>query len=217
MDARQDLSEDTATPGELIELADWRRRVVEGYADVRRAADPRAAWDEWCQLRADLFLHHPQSPFAVDARRPDRLPEYSDYDARYRVLAGVVTVDTASRVELPTSRGTTMAATVAGRAVFELDGTAVQLELYWLEGYAGGLLLPFRDATNGRTTYGSGRYLLDTAKGADLGVIADHLVLDFNFAYQPSCSYHESWSCPLPPRANWLPIDVPVGERTRRY
>lgn len=67
-----------------------------------------------------------------------------------------------------------------------------------MEGYAGGLFLPFRDATNGRETYGAGRYLLDAAKSADLGgdLGRGTLLLDFNFAYQPSCAFDPRWACP---------------------
>ena len=57
--------------------------------------------------------------------------------------------------------------------------------------------MPFADATSGSETYGAGRYLLDTVKGADLGEQDGLLVLDFNFAYQPSCSYDPRWACPL--------------------
>ena len=70
-------------------------------------------------------------------------------------------------------------------ASFELSGQPVHLELFWLEGYGGGVFLPFRDATSGGETYGAGRYLLDTVKGADLGEEEGRLVLDFNFAYNP--------------------------------
>jgi uncharacterized protein (DUF1684 family) len=88
-----------------------------------------------------------------------------------------------------------------------------ELELFWLEAYAGGLFLPFRDATSGRETYGAGRYLLDTVKGADLGASDGRLLLDFNFAYNPSCSYDPRWSCPLAPPPNRLAIPVRMGER----
>jgi uncharacterized protein len=64
-------------------------------------------------------------------------------------------------------------------------------------------------------TYGAGRYLLDTAKGADLGEEGGRVILDFNFAYQPSCSYDPQWSCPLPPRENWLIRPIHAGERFR--
>ena len=86
------------------------------------------------------------------------------------------------------------------------------MEVYWLTAYAGGLFLPFKDETSGSTTYGAGRYLLDTVKGADLGSSEGHLVFDFNFAYNPSCSYDDRWACPLAPRANHLPVEVQAGD-----
>ena len=76
--------------------------------------------------------------------------------------------------------------------------------------------LPVKDASAGRPggTYGGGRYLLDTVKGADLGGQDGRLVLDFNFAYNPSCAYDPRWTCPLPPRQSRLGIAVTVGEHT---
>jgi uncharacterized protein (DUF1684 family) len=91
-----------------------------------------------------------------------------------------------------------------------------ELELYWLEGYGGGVFLPFRDATAGAETYGAGRYLLDTVKGSDLGMQDGRLVLDFNFAYNPSCSYDDRWACPLAPPANRLEAVIRAGERHTR-
>ncbi|HVM10097.1 MAG TPA: DUF1684 domain-containing protein [Acidimicrobiales bacterium] len=83
-----------------------------------------------------------------------------------------------------------------------------------LEGYGGGLFLPFRDATAGDTTYGGGRYLLDTVKGADLGSTGSgDLVLDFNFAYHPSCAHDPRWSCPLAPPGSRLDVRMEAGER----
>ena len=88
------------------------------------------------------------------------------------------------------------------------------LELYWLDAYGGGVFLPFRDETSGRETYGPGRYLLDTVKGADLGGSGDRLVLDFNFAFNPSCAWDAAWACPLAPPANRLPLRIEGGELT---
>jgi hypothetical protein len=98
------------------------------------------------------------------------------------------------------------------RVRFELLGEPRSLELYWLEAYGGGVFLPFADTTSGRETYGAGRYLLDTVKGADLGGDDRALVLDFNFAYNPSCSYDDRWACPLAPPANRLDVRVEAGE-----
>jgi hypothetical protein len=94
-----------------------------------------------------------------------------------------------------------------------LGGEELALGLYWLDGYAGGLFVSFRDDTSGKETYGAGRYLLDTVKGADLGGEEAALVLDFNFAYNPSCSYDPRWACPLAPPDNRLAVAVKAGER----
>ncbi len=85
--------------------------------------------------------------------------------------------------------------------------------MYWFEGYGGGLWLPFSDASSGTETYGGGRYLYDTIKGADLGIAGSEILLDFNFAYNPSCAYDDRWSCPLSPPENRLPFAVNAGER----
>ncbi len=102
-----------------------------------------------------------------------------------------------------------------GAVTIPLAGGPRRLEIYWMEGYAGGLFLPYRDATNGSETYGAGRYLLDAAKSADLGGDRDAgtLVLDFNFAFQPSCAFDPKWACPLAPPSNRLDVPIRAGER----
>ena len=118
-------------------------------------------------------------------------------------------------IELPVSAGGTMAFRRFGAVTVPFPDGARRLELYWMEGYAGGLFLPFRDATNGAETYGAGRYLLDAAKSADLGGdrLARTLIVDFNFAFQPSCAFDPKWACPLAPPANHLDLAVRAGER----
>ena len=96
------------------------------------------------------------------------------------------------------------------------DGEA-SLDVFWMRGYAGGLFLPFLDGTSGTETYGAGRYLLDTAKGADLGgdAASGTLVLDLNFAFHPSCAFDPRWACPLAPPSNRLAARIEAGERLR--
>jgi len=79
--------------------------------------------------------------------------------------------------------------------------------------HGGGLFLPLRDGTAGDTSYGGGRYALDTAKGADLGGTASTLVIDLNFLYHPSCRYSSRWQCPLAPAENTAAAPVRAGER----
>jgi uncharacterized protein len=195
-----------------LALTDWRREVSELYAKVRAGRDDRAAWELWRRTRDRLFAEHPQSPLDADRRSAFGGLAYHRYDAAARVTAEIVPAEP-GELELQTSTGPPYRFRRVGIARFALAGVDLGLPLYWLEGYGGGLFLPFADATSGRTTYGAGRYLIDTVKGADLGADDGRLVLDFNFAYNPSCAYDPKWTCPLAPPANRLPVEVRAGER----
>jgi uncharacterized protein len=197
---------------DALSLLDWKRRVLALYAEVRAASDPAAAWTSWCETRDELFRTHVQSPLPEEERASFAGVPYFDYDPALRMLATVEDAEPEHR-EIAASGDETIAFTRVGRAVFALGGEELALETYWLDGYGGGVFLPFRDATSGRETYGAGRYLLDTVKGADLGAEDGHLVLDFNFAYNPSCSYDPRWVCPLAPPPNRLAVAVRGGER----
>ncbi len=200
---------------ERLELADWRRQVSELYVAIRAEPDPAVGWTHWCEVRDRLFRTHSQSPVPQGERGDATAPIYYEYDPGLRTVAEVEPADGAT-FELPGSTSGHVTAERAGTARFVLGDQSVGLSMFWLLDYAGGLFLSFRDASSGGETYGAGRYLLDTAKGADLGVTgAGRLILDFNFAYQPSCSYDPQWSCPLPPRENWLAIPIRGGERFR--
>ena len=197
---------------EALALADWRRRVFELYRDVREDRDPEAAWRRWRAGRDELFRDHPQSPLPAGERAGFEGLPYFAYDPAARVLATVAPLEPET-LEIATSGDEPFRFTRFGKAAFELGSESLELELYWLEGYGGGLYLPFADATSSDETYGAGRYLLDTIKGADLGSEDGRLVLDFNFAYNPSCSYDPRWTCPLAPPPNRLAIPVRMGER----
>jgi uncharacterized protein len=200
--------------GDLLALADWKRRVFDLYREVRAADDPARAWEDWRAARDELFARHPQSPLPAAERGSFGGLPYFDYDPALRALATVEAVEPAT-LEIATSGdGGAYRFTRFGRASFELDEQPLALELYWLEGYGGGIYLPFADATSGNASFGGGRYLLDTVKGADLGADGERLVLDFNFSYNPSCAYDPRWVCPLAPPANRLALEVRAGERT---
>ena len=203
-----------ARANDALALADWRRRVFELYRDVREARDPAAAWRRWRAGRDELFAHHPQSPLPAGERARSGALSYFGYDPSARVLATVAPLDPAT-LDIATSGEGAYRFTRFATAAFELGNEPLALELYWLEGYGGGLYLPFADATSGEETYGAGRYLLDTVKGSDLGMQDGKLVLDFNFAYNPSCAYDQRWVCPLAPPANRLPAAIRAGERAR--
>jgi uncharacterized protein len=199
-------------PDDVIDLLDWKRRVFSLYAAIRGAEDREGAWRRWRAERDEMFRTHPQSPLPEAARDPFAGLPYFDYDPAFQVDAELLHAG-AQTYEIGTSGGTTMTFTRFATVRLELVGHPVELEVYWLATYGGGVFLPFRDATCGAETYGAGRYLLDTVKGADLGSGDGYLSLDFNFAYNPSCAYDPSWVCPLAPPANRLDVPVRAGER----
>jgi uncharacterized protein (DUF1684 family) len=203
---------DDYSVAQALALLDWRRRIAELYAGVRASSDPYAAWKGWCEVRSTLFREHPQSPIPASERDGTSSPYMYDYDPAWRVLTDVEPAEP-KRFELATSNSGPMTFSRFARAHFTHGPTELSLDLHLLEGYGGGLFVPFADATSGGETYGAGRYLLDTVKGADLGSESGRLVLDFNFAYQPSCSYDPRWTCPLAPPANRLVPAVRSGER----
>ena len=186
--------------------------MFELYADVRHADDARAAWELWRATRDELFATHPQTPLPAETRASFSGLPYFDYDPALRVTA---TVEPAERVqrEIATSGVDPYSFTRFARAGFDVRGQGLSLDLYWLDGYGGGVYLCFADATSGGETYGAGRYLLDTVKGSDLGSDDGRMILDFNFAYNPSCCYDPRWVCPLAPPGNRLPIAIRGGER----
>jgi uncharacterized protein (DUF1684 family) len=192
-----------------LALLDWKRRIFALYADVRADPDHERSWHAWRAARDALFATHPQTPLPAGAR-PSL--SYFDYDPALRVL-GEVQPAARERREIATSGEDPYSFTRFARTTFELAGTEQSLDLYWLDGYGGGLYLCFADATSGTETYGAGRYLLDTVKGSDLGEESGRLVLDFNFSYNPSCSYDPRWVCPLAPPGNRLAVPVRAGER----
>jgi uncharacterized protein (DUF1684 family) len=193
-----------------LSLLDWRRRTAEMYAEIRlrHDRDPVSAHEFWRRRRDDLFRNHPQSPLLPDDRARVSGLKYFEYDARLSFTATLRQLPE-KRDDVVTSDRRTMRVVRVGA----VDLPVGVLEVMWLDEYSGGVFLPFRDATSGSTTSGVGRYLIDTAKGADLGGRRDELVVDFNFSYNPSCAYDEQWSCPLAPAANSLPVAVEAGER----
>ncbi len=203
-----------------LSLADWRRRMAALYVEVRATAatDPAIAHADWRAAREWLFREHPQSPVPV-AQRAGFRARHFDYDPHLRfeatVEAGPGQVPTAPVLALPNSGSDTLAFRRIGIVRIPFSEGERQLSVFWLAGYAGGLFIPFRDATNGTETYGAGRYLIDAAKAHDLGANAKTgvLTLDLNFATQPSCAFDPRWACPLAPPENRLDREVRAGER----
>ena len=200
------------TPVDALAVVDWRRRVHDLYTAARDDADPAGAHERWRAGRDALFAEHPASALLPEDRSGFTGLAVPAYDPAFR-FESVVEPAEAAHLDVETGTDGVVRFDRVGRVRL---GDLGALDVWWLGSYGGGLFVPVKDASAGRPggTYGGGRYLLDTVKGADLGRGGDRLVLDLNFAYNPSCAYDPEWACPLAPAGNVLPAEVPVGERT---
>jgi len=209
---------------DAVALADWRLRVAALY--LAEPSEGEAGAAAFRRGRDLLFRDHPQS--ALDAGQRARFAglAWFPYDPAARVVAEPRPAETDEELTIDTGGED---GTVRYRRVARLATPYGDLTLYWTLGYGGGLFLPFRDATAGRETYGAGRYLTDTIKGTHgRGLEVDEgpggsggprggppvgrVLLDFNYAYNPSCAYNARWACPLAPRENHLQAPVRAGE-----
>lgn len=192
-------------------LVSWRREIAALYENVRGIPDPAAAHRRWRAGRDKLFREHSQSPLRDgDPLRESGLP-YWPYDAalRFELPVQYERDGPVHRAETGKDGDTRLRRIGFIHLPAPIDA---KIALWWLEQYAGGLFLPLRDATASKSSYGGGRYLLDTAKGADLGGESG-LIVDLNFLYHPSCRYSAEWSCPLPTSDNIVAASVHAGER----
>lgn len=150
-------------------------------------------------LRGDNFTNFKAHPFFP-------------VNLKYKVVAEFTKTEDAQPFDLPTSSGKTKAYQEYGKAVFTLDGKPYTLTVYQSldlikqEKYRDYLFLPFRDTTNGKETYGGGKYMdLTIPKG-------DTIILDFNKSYQPYCAYNAyDYNCPIVPEENRLPVEIRAG------
>ncbi len=215
-----DWSQADESLADRLSLADWRRRIAELYAEVRSMSviEPAIALAHWRAVRERLFREHPQSPVPRSSRATFAARQF-EHDPALRFEVAVVPAPPpepgALAMELPNSGPDTLSFRRIGSVTLGLPVGDRRLSVFWLAGYAGGLFIPFRDATNGTETYGAGRYLVDGAKSADLGANPETgaLILDFNFAFQPSCAFDPRWACPLAPPENRLDVPIRAGER----
>ena len=150
-------------------------------------------------LRGENFRNFKQHPFFP-------------VDLKYRIKARFSKTENAVPFELPTSSGETQPYQEFGKATFDFNGATYVLSIYQSldligkEGYRDYLFLPFRDETNGKETYGGGKYIdLRIPEGNEINI-------DFNQSYQPYCAYNAyDYSCPIVPEENFLPVKIEAG------
>jgi uncharacterized protein len=134
----------------------------------------------------------------------------------YRVIADFKPSSSVSWIRFKTSGTMERVYRVFGKASFKLNGKNCSLNIYQSQDlmtnpkYKNYLFLPFTDLTSGNETYISGRYIDLTTED----VKNNHVVLDFNKAYNPYCAYVSGvYNCPIPPKENALPVAIKAGEK----
>jgi hypothetical protein len=166
--------------------------------------------DEFRAEKDEFFREHSQSPLTPEQRSSfgglKYFPENPDLALRAELI--IEGVDRQERIVMQTTTGDQQDYHRAGMIEFDIDGERARLTLYASPDMHD-LFLPFRDATSGGETYGAGRYLEVDPPDAD-----GRVVVDFNYAYSPSCAYNPNWSCPIPPGENWVTVPIRGGEKT---
>jgi hypothetical protein len=198
-----------------LELLDYRRKVYSNYQTVSRSKlEPFQTAENFRENRDQLFEKHAQSALNEEQQKNFMGLNYFDYDPGWRKLASLDFNVSSTDIKIPLKEDGLMRMRAYAIARWRHRDAAFQLMIYEIKGYGGGLFLPFRDQSYKQAdVYAGTRYLLDTIKGADLGTEAGKLVLDFNYAYNPSCAYNPAWDCPLAPEENWLDLAVLAGEK----
>jgi hypothetical protein len=196
----------------LLDLVHWRRQV----GDLYRLSGP-GALRQFRRGRDRLLRTHPQSP--IEDRDAFAGLDYFPPDPAFRIGARFKPSSSDEEMVIDTGgEDGAISYQRAGTLHFELAGTACELTVLSLIAYGGGLFLPFKDVTSRTETYGGGRYLFDTVKNTDglaleIEAGSAEVVLDFNYAYNPSCAYSPRWACPLAPPENTLAVAVRAGEK----
>lgn len=163
------------------------------------------------KTKDESFVRDPYSPIPPSTRRTFQGLKYFDPDPAYAVEARLERSAAPSLVVIEASGGDERRYLDVGPARFRLHGQDLELRVWEPvddaedEPY---IFIALRDATSGKETYGGGRYFDTDPPGPD-----GRFVLDFNRAYHPYCTYDDSWSCVIPPAANWLTVEVRAGER----
>jgi hypothetical protein len=164
------------------------------------------------RVARDMEMRDKNSVIPVGRRDAFRGLNYFDVDSTYRYMARLERLPQPDTVRMPQSTGAIAEQIVVGEVRLPVAGGTTLTVFRVRSGPdSGQLWIPFADATNGQTTYKAGRYVdLEDAPG-------DSVVVDFNRAYNPTCTYNPEYACPLPPPQNHIPAPIPAGEKTPSF
>ncbi|MEO3403925.1 DUF1684 domain-containing protein [Mucilaginibacter sp. CAU 1740] len=176
------------------------------------AQNHKAQIAEFRKSYMDDFLKDPRSPLKQEDLQYLR---FYDADSTYRVTAKAELLTNQTPFVIPAFDCTSKQYVRYALLSFTLKDKTLQLTIYKSvalsanPAYSNYLFLPFNDNTNGKETYGGGRYIDLTTKDIKNGSI----VIDFNKAYNPYCAFASGYSCPKPPDENNLDVAIAAGEK----
>ena len=173
---------------QIAQISKFQKELNDGYTNKKETP-----------LRGDNYTKFTKHPFFP-------------VDLKYRIKAQFTRTENSVPFDLMTSSGETKPYRAFGNATFALNGVTYILNIYQsldlvkTRGYEDYLFLPFRDETNGKETYGGGKYI-------DLRIPdGNEIVIDLNQSYQPYCAYNAyDYSCPIVPEENFLPLRIEAG------
>jgi len=132
---------------------------------------------------------------------------YFDFSPEWIVTFNVQRLDKIEKININMTDGSQEEMLKFGYISATIDGKEVELALF--QHADGNLFLPFTDKTAPKETYGGGRYV-----DISLNKLNDKTILvDFNQAYFPYCAYNPTFTCPVPPKSNFIPTRIAAGER----
>ncbi|MDW8211648.1 MAG: DUF1684 domain-containing protein [Cytophagales bacterium] len=158
-----------------------------------------------------FFKQDEHSPIPPELRGKFKGLNYFPIDPAYRIKADLIPIPSSDTgaVVLKTTTGEDRLMYRYAIARFQLNGKEHQLTIFVSTQSPKVLFIPFKDLTNGRETYPTGRYLDLPLSGKSRH---SAIMLDFNKAYNPYCAYSELYSCPIPPPENHLSVAIKAGE-----
>ena len=157
------------------------------------------------------FRQSEQSPLSAPQKAKFDSLKYYSGDPALIPHADITRNETPDTILLQTSDNKSEKYLNWGEVKFTINEAPQQLRIYLkANGTDSTLFIPFTDLTNGRETYGGGRYL----DAAIPKLNEPEITLDFNRAYNPYCAYNNEYSCPVPPAENRLQVAIPAGEKS---
>ena len=161
---------------------------------------------EFREAKDHFMGHDHHSPLTDDQKKDFHGLNYYDENQDFSLVLVPKRFDSPETIEMQTSTGDVTSYLRWGRISFEVNGEAAQMTLFKVS-EDDDFFLPFADRTSGDESYGAGRYL--EVKSLPDG----HIMVDFNYAYNPYCAYNECWSCPLTPFENRTKVPTRAGEK----